>query len=177
MKTLDEIIKDFCDSDVMGEGEVQTGGGAYVTDFDTYYYTKNDDEPANFVQEGIPYGEYQVDFDANYQTVAFSATQLRFHDLTPRISAMQDILKGLLLHDPRWVFANYGQNITKVNNNLYTVEVERVTVPGKLLPDIVKVVEFHVSDDEILTKLRSVTSAERNGMSTETAVSEINFVY
>lgn len=176
MKTLDDIIKDFAAKDVIGEGEVCTGTGAFVSDFDTMYTPAKENEPSQFFQDsGLQ--AHEIDFDTNYQPTAFRVAQNRLHDITSKMSFMQEAITELLLHDPRWVFATYGSKATKVNNNLYTIEIDKVSSGVSLLPSVSRVVELHISDDEILTKLRFVTIATRNSLQTELAYREVNFVY
>ncbi len=169
MKGLDDIIEDFENAPVIGEADIYAGKGAFVSDFNTAY------TPRTF-QQSDNKEKYFVIFDDNHNPVEFLIEQNRRHDLSAKIPVMQDTIRSLLLHDPRWVYANYKNNISKINDNLYRVEVERQKGMGPI-PDIGKFVEFYVSDDEVLTKLRLVTFTERKGKFDELACHEVAFKY
>ncbi len=169
MKGLDDIIADFESASVTGEADIYTGKGAFVSDFNTEY------TPRTFQQTDNK-EKYFIVFDDKYNPIEFVVEQNRRHDLSAKISVMQDAINSLLLHDPRWIYAKYGKGVSKINDNLYRVEIERTKGIGPL-PDIAKVIEFHVSDDEVLTKLRLATVAARKNNVTELASHEVVFRY
>lgn len=170
MKTLDQIIKDFETNTVNGEGDIFDGDGHFASDFDTLY---DKDLFSQFEQMG----EYGIDFGQNYTPKSFMITQSRMHDLSSQIQTEQERLKSLLVHDPRWVYYNYKQNIQQVNKNLYTIEIDRAKGIGGVVPDLVRVVEFHVTDDDTLERLDFIVKAITPNKTKVLATHKVSFVY
>ncbi len=176
MKTLDQIIQDFEQKDVEGDGTKFSPSGTPVSDFDTSYMPKLQTDPAAFSQNEFNGTSYDVQFDDTYQPVDFSTTWMRMHNMTKNISdpSTKDFLIGLLASDPRWVFYNYKNNIQKLNNNLYTVKIDSKQVLGATIS---RTVEFYVNDKDVLEKIRMVQSTTQYNVSKDLYSQEVEFVY
>ncbi len=176
MKTLGEIIADFEGKEVIGEGDVFTGNGILVSDFYTGYAPADGSKPIRYNHKnGVTL--YEIGMDSNYLPISLNVTKNRLHDLSSKLNLMKDAVNMMLFGDPRWVYKNYNSKISKVNNNLYTVEVDRKSSGINMLPEIAIVVELHVSDDDVLKKTRIVTLAVQKNSQKELGTEEINFVY
>ncbi len=178
MKTLDQIIQDFEQEDIEGEGTAFSASGAITSDFDTIYMSRIQTDPAAFSQTEFNGSLYEVEFDDQYKPVQFSTTWLRTHNMTQNMSdpTIKDFLLGLLSSDPRWVFYNYKANIQKLSNNLYTVKIDNKTTPSGAM--ISRNVEFHINDKDFLEKIRMVQSSTGPyNVSKDIYSQEVKFLY